>query len=204
MRKFVTLLQAAIVVLATLQCAQAGGLNIDHPYGDQIEGWRIGYSNLINGCVAADSISDRYIGLTTLWLGLGDSRIGAYLAFTNPNWNWVEVGKTYELTLVTAPYTRWRGNFVGIQTDSAKGLASLALNVGFQYEIARAYVLSVDFGPAVALFPTERTTLSIALRGRAPRFKPRGSAKASAARSPICQTRAAPAARWALSPMSLG
>jgi S1-C subfamily serine protease len=159
----VTFLQAAVALAAAPCGASAGGIEIDHPYGDKIYDWRIGYSETTNGCVAAREFG----GHTTMWLGVGDSRLGAYLAFSDPDWSWIEVGKIYELRLTAAPYGDWRGSFIGVVSEKRPGLASLALSAGFQYDLTRAYVLAVDLGPAFARAHNDDPVLRISLNGAA-------------------------------------
>jgi serine protease Do len=116
MRRFLLPAMATIISLLGLPGARASGLNIDHPYGDKIGGWTIGYSDTFEGCLAAAT----YVDQTTMWLGLGGDRLGAYLAFTNPSWRWIEVGKEYHLELNTAPYASWAEKALAIERMEKK------------------------------------------------------------------------------------
>ena len=134
-RRLISILLTTIIAAVGISSlARADGLNIDHTYGDKIGGWTIGYSDTLDGCLAAATYRDQ----TTIWLGLGGSQLGAYLAFTNPSWRWIEVGKEYQLTLSTVPYGNWEGKSFAIERDGEKGLLLGPINSKFQYDVARA------------------------------------------------------------------
>jgi hypothetical protein len=84
------------------------------------EPWTIGYNSSLKGCVAS-AISD---DSTTVWIGF-DGRepdIPTYLAFTNPNWRFIEARKFYDLEIQASGSYRWRGYGSGVERPTEKGL----------------------------------------------------------------------------------
>ncbi len=133
MRKFFLQLLILLATPANITTACARGLNIDHNYGN-IGNWTIGYSDNIGGCLAKVEYNNR----TILWLGLGSSAFGAFIALTNPNWSWITVGKTYQMRLDLPPYGRWNGEFMGFQGGEYPGLIFTNFKSQFLYDFVRA------------------------------------------------------------------
>src|SRR5687768_15925146 len=113
-RRLVTpLSKRCVATLAALFAAGArdasAQLNIDEVTGRQ-SGWTIGYSNSAGGCLAAASYNDG----TTVWIGFdtANDRLSPFIAFTNPDWTWIEPKQTYDIQ-INATGRNWRGKFFG-------------------------------------------------------------------------------------------
>ena len=120
--------------------AEAKELNIDRKLGS-VEGWSYGYSERIGGCVATATFGDQ----TTVWLGLAD-KDRYFLALTNPNWQSIEAGKTYDLQFAALRAGQWRGKFLGMVRDGDKGVYSIGLKEGFLVDVVRSSGVAVNIG----------------------------------------------------------
>ncbi|RTL87010.1 MAG: serine protease [Hyphomicrobiales bacterium] len=133
MRKFLPQLLIVLATFGNLATADARGLNIDQNYGN-IGNWAIGYSDNIGGCLAKVEYNNR----TMLWLGLGSAEFGAFIALTNPNWDWVTIGKSYQLRVELPPYGQWKGEFTGFRGGDYPGLIFANFKTQFLYDFVRA------------------------------------------------------------------
>ena len=84
------------------------------------EAWTIGYNSSLKGCVASATAEDG----TTVWIGFNGIApdTPAYLAFTNPNWRFIEPRKFYEVEIRAAGFSRRTGYASGVERPNEKGL----------------------------------------------------------------------------------
>ena len=109
-----------------------GRLNIDKAFG-QVSGWTIGFSESTGGCLATATYRDE----TTVWLGFSAGRDRAYIAFTNPKWQSIEVGGGYDLQLLMSR-GNWKGQFFGLERKDEKGIYANNLKTGFIEDLAES------------------------------------------------------------------
>lgn len=107
-------------------------LNIDKGFGD-VAGWTVGFSESVGGCLASATYNDE----TTVWLGFSGKSNNAYIAFTNPKWQSIEIDGEYGLQLVMRR-TIWNGKFRGFERKSEKGVFSAGLKSEFVIDVARS------------------------------------------------------------------
>ena len=131
-----TRLSVCVLLLVCLLEPALAELRIDVPYGNA-QGWKIGYSNSLKGCLAQAV----YNGDTTIWWGFTEDKSGdksAYIALANTKWKFIEKNKTYELVLRMRGHGNWRGKFFGIETNGGMGLAKDGLAKKFVVAFAEA------------------------------------------------------------------
>ena len=122
-----------------LACFESGAAREDLQIDETVyksESWTIGYNSSVKGCVAS-AISD---DSTTVWIGF-DGRepdIPTYLAFTNPNWRFIEPRKFYELQIQSSGSHGWRGYGSGVERPNEKGLFVFGVKRRFLQEFAQA------------------------------------------------------------------
>jgi S1-C subfamily serine protease len=102
-------------------------LNLDKRFGE-VKGWKIGFSEAVDGCVASATYKDQ----TTVWIGF--SGPDAYIAFTNPRWRSIQPKGGYELRLRTSRGS-WKGKFVGFERKDEKGIFASGLKPAFIDEL---------------------------------------------------------------------
>ncbi|MEP9376542.1 serine protease [Aquabacter sp. CN5-332] len=106
---------------------------------DKVEGWSIGFSEGMGGCLAAATYRDQ----TTIWVGFGGKGDDAYFAVTNPKWGALEPGKRYELSISAQGEGLWRGQFTAIVRKGEKGLFAGNLKDEFVVDLANSGALDV-------------------------------------------------------------
>jgi S1-C subfamily serine protease len=131
-------LAVGLVVALCQSTAAQIRLSVDHVVG-KTRGWTIGHSDGLGGCVAVA----RYRDETTVWFGIG-REIGPYIAFTNPRWDRIEVGKRYTLRLAMGRQGSWRGAFTGIERENEKGFITTGVKAQFFGDFARAGGITVS------------------------------------------------------------
>jgi S1-C subfamily serine protease len=107
-------------------------LSIDKNFGG-VSGWTIGFSEGIGGCLAATKYKDE----TTVWLGFTGDKNNAYIAFSNPKWESVEVDGEYELRLIMGRRS-WLGKFIGFKRTNEKGIYTAGLKPEFLDDLAES------------------------------------------------------------------
>lgn len=126
---------AATVVAASLASLPARAqmpLAHDERVGE-VQGWKIGYSRGLDGCLTSATFTDQ----TTIWLGFSP-KIEFYIAFTNPNWRSIEKDRNYQMRVRPIGYGTWNGAFVGFENGNAKGLLIAKLKKDFLFGFAKA------------------------------------------------------------------
>lgn len=126
-------------------------LNIDKSFGE-VSGWTIGFSESIGGCLAAAKYKDE----TTVWLGFSGEKNRAYIAFTSPKWQSIEVDGGYDLQLVMGRHS-WNGKFFGFERKDEKGVYSSNLKSEFIAELSNS--------GGVRVFLNRRPISSLSLSG---------------------------------------
>jgi serine protease Do len=126
-------------------------LQIDKTFGE-ISGWTIGFSEGIGGCLAAAKYRDE----TTVWLGFSGGRDSAYIAFTSPKWQSIEVDGGYDLQLVMRRRV-WNGKFFGLERKDEKGVYASNLKSAFIDDLAAS--------GGARLFLNRRPVSSFSLEG---------------------------------------
>jgi serine protease Do len=134
-RKFVALFFATLIVVQSPTPRAWAAVLIGHSYG-AIDGWAIGYSDSLEGCMAEVT----YTNGTTLTLGLDPS--GPFVVFTNPKWNWIVDEGKYEITLRTEPYGTWSGTLSGYGGGI---LLAAQLKDEFWIDVRRARTIVVSY-----------------------------------------------------------
>src|SRR5262245_45234511 len=120
-----------VLVLSQPAAAQFK-LSLDQQVGTT-RGWRIGYNQMLAGCLATATFKDQ----TTVWFGVGKD-VGPYIAFTNPRWNKIEPGTKYDMRLQMRGGGGWNGTFLGIDRGGEKGLITAGVKAQFFADFARA------------------------------------------------------------------
>ncbi|AWN37714.1 S1 family peptidase [Methylobacterium radiodurans] len=115
-------------------------LTVDKTVG-KVAGWSIGYSESLDGCLAAATYGDG----TTMWFGINGKRGTTYIAFTNEKWRSIEIGEEYEIRMTTRGRAAWRGLFTGFARDDERGLFQAGLKDKFIDDLASAGSVSVLF-----------------------------------------------------------
>ncbi len=117
---------AAISVISSVSvtAARAADLQIDQTV-DKSGIWTIGYNNSLKGCIASAASQDR----TTVWMGFAGSErdAPAYIAFTNPDWRFIEPRKFYEVEIQVAGSPRRKGYGSGVERSNEKGVLVFAV-----------------------------------------------------------------------------
>lgn len=112
------LLAIAVIGSSTITTARAA-LQIDQLV-DKSETWTIGYNKSLKGCIASATSKDR----TTVWIGFAGSEPNApaYLAFTSPDWRFIEPRKFYEVEIRAVGAHGRAGYGSGIERSNEKGV----------------------------------------------------------------------------------
>ncbi len=105
-----------------------------------VEGWSIGVSKSMGGCVAAATYKDQ----TTIWFGFSRKEDEGFIALTNPAWAPLQARKRYDLTLATEELGEWRGKFTAILHHGEKGVFVRNLHTRFVLDLTRIKVLAVQ------------------------------------------------------------
>lgn len=126
----------AMFGLASAAIAQVP-LAIDEKVGST-QGWAIGYSRALQGCLARATYTDG----TSVWVGFG-TKLQFYIAFTNPAWQSVEVGKSYQIRIDARGQGTWRGAFVGFEGEGTRGIINAGLKKEFLLDLAATSGISV-------------------------------------------------------------
>ncbi|MCB1510439.1 MAG: trypsin-like peptidase domain-containing protein [Hyphomicrobiaceae bacterium] len=103
-----------------------------------VEGWTIGYSSGMAGCIATAPYKDK----SRMWFGYS-GKLEYFVALTNPTWSSVKPGTTYKLKIQLDNRGNWNGNFIGFNFDNRKGLASTHLKSNFIEQFAASEWLQV-------------------------------------------------------------
>ena len=113
------LLGAGFVLACLVNTTALADLQVDQAL-ERTGLWTIGYNGSLKGCVASATSDDG----TTIWIGFEGSEpdTPAYLAFTNPNWRFIEARKFYDLEIQVSGSYRWRGYGSGVERPTEKGL----------------------------------------------------------------------------------
>src|SRR5260370_41467841 len=113
------LLGAGFVLACLVNTTALADLQVDQAL-ERTGLWTIGYNGSLKGCVASATSDDG----TTIWIGFEGSEPDppAYLAFTNPNWRFIEARKFYDLEIQASGSYRWRGYGSGVERPTEKGL----------------------------------------------------------------------------------
>ncbi len=133
--RFARLLAACALFLVWV-CALPGaaaaeeGLNLDKKFGE-VKGWKIGFSFYVKGCLAVAAFEDQ----TSVWVGFGGEQSSAYIAFSNPNWKFIQPKEEYNVNIQTRR-GNWRGKFIGFEHDNAQGVYATGLKAAFIGELA--------------------------------------------------------------------
>ncbi|GJE59931.1 S1C family serine protease [Methylobacterium trifolii] len=141
-----TVPRALLPLLVTVLCCIASLaqaitiLGVDKTIG-KVSGWSIGVNTALNGCLAAATYQDG----TTVWMGMDGGKDEAFVAFTNPRWKSIDVDRSYPLMLLTGRRGRWKGQFVGIERTSERGLYASGLKKRFVLDLAEAGSLGLVF-----------------------------------------------------------
>jgi serine protease Do len=117
----------------------AGTLNVDKKFAE-VDHWVIGYSESLDGCVAAVPFRDK----TTLWIGFSqnDDGRGSFIALTNPNWQSIQTEGIYDLRFRT-DRTSWRGKFIGFVRTNERGIFAVGVKDAFLDAVADASGIAV-------------------------------------------------------------
>ena len=115
-------------------------LGVDKSLG-KVAGWSIGINKSLGGCLAAATYQDE----TTVWIGVNGEKGEAFLAFTNPKWKSIEVGRGYQLGLLASGRGKWKGQFYGVERENERGLFASDLKQGFVLDVARSAGIRVVF-----------------------------------------------------------
>lgn len=149
-RRLTAVLTAALASAAALPALAAPAplvIKVDKSFG-KTAGWSVGYSENLNGCLAAATYNDE----TTVWLGYNGQRDVAYVGFTNPKWRALEVGGQYPVRLVTNSGGRWGDVYTGFSYGDAPGVFQSGLNSRFLSDLSNAGLISVEIkGRRVAM-----------------------------------------------------
>jgi hypothetical protein len=137
-------------VLATLSVissfaatAARAELRIDQTV-DKSAAWTIGYNNSLKGCIASAISDDK----TTVWIGFSGEEpdAPAYLAFTNPDWGFIEPRKFYPVEIRSTDSHRRKGYGSGVERGNERGLFVFGVQRQLLEELGEGYglALSVD------------------------------------------------------------
>ena len=98
----------------------------------------------------------KYRDETTVWLGFSDGKDSAYIAFTSPKWQAIEVDGGYDLQLVMRRHV-WNGKFYGFERTSEKGVYTNNIKAAFLDDLAAS--------GGVRLFLNRKPISSFSLEG---------------------------------------
>ena len=73
------------------------------------------------------------------------------MEFTNPNWDFVEQNKSYDVSVEVVGYRPWNGIAYGIERRNEKGVIISALKAEFLRDLARAPSAIISIGTKVRL-----------------------------------------------------
>jgi S1-C subfamily serine protease len=115
-----------------------------HHQLSEIQGWKIGLSETLRGCLASATYDDK----TTVWIGFDgtENQAPPYIALTNPDWKFVDPKKVYDLTFRTDQSRNWRGTFSGFVISGHGGLVLQNVNVNFLTSFAAARGMAILLG----------------------------------------------------------
>lgn len=137
--------KSGLAIAALMTCALAAPvanakswLELDETVGT-VEGWTIGYSSGMAGCIATAPYKDK----TRLWFGYS-AKLKYFVAMTNPEWGVVKPGTTYKLNIKLDRTSNWNGKFIGFDFGDRKGLASTDLKTKFMERFMSAGWMKVS------------------------------------------------------------
>lgn len=125
----------ALIALSTVLVRPASArswLNIDE-FVDNVKGWRVGYSQGFAGCIAHARFTDK----TTVWFGYSLKQ-SYFIALTNPGWQSLNSGSTYNLKVEMRRYGNWNGSFLAFRRGDEMGLFIGKLKRNFMVQFAKA------------------------------------------------------------------
>lgn len=131
---------------------------VDKVLGD-VDGWKIGVSNSLGGCIARTAFDDQ----TVLWFGMGGKDDRGFLVITNPVWSNLQIGSLYDMKINMAKATAWRGKAQVIDRSGDKGfyVGDLKDDVVGQFARGQSIDIQVD-NKTVASLPLTSSSSAVA------------------------------------------
>jgi serine protease Do len=126
-------------------------LTIDESEGN-VQGWRVGYSRGLAGCLAYSRFTDQ----TTVWFGYSVSQ-EYFIALTNPGWGALQSGTNYRLNVKMVGQGDWNGSFLAFERAGEKGV--------FISKLKRTFIQQFALAQAFRIFASGTRMAGVSLKG---------------------------------------